>query len=351
MNYTTVTFAAFIIFYCSSCGSSEEATFIIENQSDFDVDSLYIQPDANNQYLSIKAGESAVLIADMRGVNTDGAYTIAYRNLNTGAWVRDNFGYYSNGIPQESELIYLIEGAEQPGYDEQKQGLINSLSELRVWDYTNDADVDSLAWETGLQMVALLEQTTLAGLDSLDNITVTTSPDGKINLYTFSYYSGGTAGDIYNPVIQWTKSDGSYGAYALFRAAKSNYFGLETWFDEIYPLPAEGGEFYLLLGKAKGSSRILLEHALVIQQNNDYLILDYPAFLGKASTIGLIDDVTSKGNTGGMIYNEANATLTINDIGPADEFGFMNDSYGIVEPITIDGPIVFAFEGEEFVLK
>ena len=226
--------------------------------------------------------------------------------------------------------------------------LIDQLATLNNWNYEDDLDIDSLVHATGSNLVQLLEQEVLHELDSLDNFSSNSSPDDCLHWYTFFYHSGGTSGYISNTVFQWKKSDGTYGAYAIYPAHPKSKLSLEMSFYESYKLPAKNKNLYLLIGNQKGSSRLEIGTALVVQLKNDYLILDYPAFPNKSTTLSFFDYIDS--GEGACIacveYDEKNSTITINDMGEEDFI-----SCGQHELDTKKKSVVFHFDRYHFVLK
>ena len=343
-------FLSIIFAHCISCTSRVEANFNIENRSDFDLDSIQVLPDNQVQFFDLKSGENLTITTNMSNEQNDGAYHISYRIVNTDQFLQDSFGYYTNGAPLESTINYSIESkaVSDAILKAQELSLLTHLEELYEWRYEDGGDPKIMVQETGALMVDILQHRTLQNLETeVSNLTTISSEDGKINVYDFYYYSGGTAGDIFNSIIQWPKSDGSYGAYELFPADKRGFFGIEASFMEIYKLPAEDREVYLLLGQAKGSSRVSNYYALVIQIKNDYLILDYPAFLNEGPALAVYDDHYS-GDMASMYYDLEQNVLIIDGLGKSDEFGVMEDSYSLLTKLPYQETIKFRFDGKRF---
>ena len=192
-------------------------------------------------------------------------------------------------------LITLSPCYQSYGQDANLADISNDLNRLSTWSYSsnNTFGPDSLMFLTGKRLLKFSKRKVIEELDSLDNFDRLSSKDSKINVYGYSYTSGGSGGPVSRSVIQWKKNDGSYGAYELFPTDKKGYNGMETHFYEIYNLPIEDKALYLLIGIKGKSGRFVQGNALVIQIKNDYLILDYPAFMGKASYLYYHDDLSS----------------------------------------------------------
>jgi hypothetical protein len=90
-----------------SCGSNE-GKFIISNESDFDIDSLYILPDSKKQIIKIAKGEHVNHDIKMNKVESDGSYFISFRNSETKKIRFTSFGYYTNGYQVEDNIRIKI---------------------------------------------------------------------------------------------------------------------------------------------------------------------------------------------------------------------------------------------------
>lgn len=92
----------------SSC-TQNHGNFEIINNSDFDLDSVTIQPDANKQFVNVPKGTKSTIITNMDEAKTDGSYMISYKNLNTKKYVEHKFGYYTNGNQIEENIKVTIQ--------------------------------------------------------------------------------------------------------------------------------------------------------------------------------------------------------------------------------------------------
>lgn len=91
-----------------SCNN--KITFIVENNTGFPIDSLRITPDSEEKFTALKNGEKLTYVANMNGIpKSDGAYTMSYRNKESGEKYRRIFGYYTNGTPLEEQMHIRIE--------------------------------------------------------------------------------------------------------------------------------------------------------------------------------------------------------------------------------------------------
>jgi len=213
-------------------------------------------------------------------------------------------------------------------------------------------DFDSLSAVTGKNLVSYLKNKPIYFNDRFSNFKKIVSKDSTINLYTFSYSSHGTRGDVGHPVIQWKKKDNTYGAYELFHSNKKGFCGLEVNFSEIHKLPSKNRNLYLLMGAEKGSTNLYLGVALVIEIKNDYLILDYPAFFDSSSTLGFFDHVNTNASCIlCMDYISKSATITIKDIDLEDEIGHMLNSGQVKNRIKKVKNLQLQFIADKFVIK
>ncbi len=332
------------------------ASFLIENYSGVPIDSFHILPNASIEYVSIGFGQRISYITDMSEAVGDGAYQVSYVDRTNGLTYIDTFGYYSNGRPLESQITYQIEPPSETNTirvdDEAVSALKVQLRELANWEYSDNTNIREMVKTTGHELVLLLQKGPLPLMEDLGNFSKITSADEIINVYNFSYYSGGTAGTIQNPVIQWIKSDDTYGSYELFPAGQRGFYGLETDFTEIYKLPASDRDVYLLIGQAKASSNAYTGHALVAQIKNDHIILDYPAFFNSGSVLAFYDDVGSGADDSNCIacitYDERAAVLSIDGLGSRDKIGILTSGAETKKTISGRPKVRFHFDGKRF---
>ncbi|MDW7691944.1 hypothetical protein R9C00_15625 [Flammeovirgaceae bacterium SG7u.111] len=160
--------------------------------------------------------------------------------------------------------------------------LLSSLEELAGWDWnlTPEIDPDSLVEVASEQLTKVLATKVYDENDSIENLKITISPDGLVRVFTFSYYSGGTRGEINNSVIQFQLSKGKY------LVAPS---GIEASFHQIHKLPSANKTLYLLIGEETGESRLLIGVAKTIEITPDNIHLEYPGFAGKYPTLMYFD--------------------------------------------------------------
>ncbi|WP_053971754.1 hypothetical protein [Mangrovimonas sp. ST2L15] len=94
----------------TSCSNKVVADFEIMNNTEFNIDSLKIEPNISDvgKYISLKEGEKAEYKSDMTTISkTDGAYQITF--LVNGINKTQVFGYYTNGYPLEKITKIKIE--------------------------------------------------------------------------------------------------------------------------------------------------------------------------------------------------------------------------------------------------
>ena len=94
----------------TSCSNKVVADFEIINNTEFNIDSLKIEPNISNvgKYISLKKGEKAEYKSDMTTIaKTDGDYQISF--LVNGIIKTQVFGYYTNGYPLERITKIKIE--------------------------------------------------------------------------------------------------------------------------------------------------------------------------------------------------------------------------------------------------
>lgn len=215
---------------------------------------------------------------------------------------------------------------------------------------TEEIDFDAAKNQLTKNLMAYLRQDTLSekqlyGKEASRNFFVSASVDGKIRLYTYSFHSGGTRGEVDLPIIQWKKSDDSWGAYEL---------PYEMHFYSIDRLESER-TLYLLSGMEKGSSRLFVAMSLVIRIKNDYLILDYPAFFNESSSLVFFDDISSGDGDciACMEFDPKTQSISVEKLGNEDEVGIWEkDAASIVQKLDKGAKACsFRFDGEKFVKK
>lgn len=221
---------------------------------------------------------------------------------------------------------------------------------------------DSLLKATVNQLKKILKYHAFDSLSLTENeyypFQISHSKDSLIYIYSLNYNSGGTAGVIYNPIIQWKKSDGTYGVFELFPSGKRKFEGIEASFYKIIKLPAIENNLYLLIGNTKGSGRMYAAKALVIEIKNDFLILDYPAFFKQEPLLVYFDYTDSYFNNDNFCiacleYDEKKKLLFVEDLGIEDSIGISKNGYIIQVPMKHgkNGKISFYFDGYKFIRR
>ncbi len=254
--------------------------------------------------------------------------------------------------------IYLENFSDETyyGFAEKCAALFEQGKSLAILDsqlsllaaYSEDTEIidfDELQLQAQDNLMTYLKQKRLYDKDSIQNLYIVASADSNVRLHTYAYQSGGTRGEVHNPVIQWKKSDGTFGVYAL---------PYEMDFYSIDKLTSKSHNLYLLTGAEKGSSRLFVAMCLVIQIKNDYLILDYPAFFNGSSDLVYFDDLaTGDGSCIACIDYEAKTqTIHIKDLGDEDIIGsWEKNAAEIVPKVGKVKSCTFQFDGNKFVRK
>ncbi|NOQ72483.1 MAG: hypothetical protein GQ574_10805 [Crocinitomix sp.] len=228
------------------------------------------------------------------------------------------------------------------------------LAKLNDW-YDLDADPFELIDLIGKGLVQQLNKGLLNINEDTENINFTASKDGRVNVVTITYPSMGTAGTINLPILQWEKSDGTYGAKALYPDdADSSFSGLEVDFYAINQLPYYGRDLYILTGNQRASGMVYLAYALVIEIKDDEVILDLPAFFNSSPILSFYDDLEGSESycIACMDYDAKNYTITIEGVDSLDNIFIMENSGDNKEKeIHEKGNVVFEFKHGGFELQ
>ena len=214
------------------------------------------------------------------------------------------------------------------------------------WEFNTDSQLNSVR----LQIEKELSQYQLL-LDENDLLEVKCSSDGKLCVYAFNYYSGGTRGDINNPIIQYKKEDGSYLVESLFESGnvKGKPLYMESLTDRIYKLPSEDQDLYLIMGEETMDRNVYRYNALVVEITEDKIRIDYPAFMDSSSYVICNHEVPA-GNTQ-MVYDEKEHIFKIVYIGANDNVSYKN----LTEPGYVDiecsDKAVFTFKNDRFIFS
>lgn len=218
------------------------------------------------------------------------------------------------------------------------------LAKLVKWQYYEepDFDIDSLMQLTSDNLVQYLKVRPFP-IDSDSHIVKYSSSDSILNIYIIGYNSGGTAGIIYQQIIQWKKNNEKFDAIPL---------NMSPEFQNFYLLSKTNEQtLYLFLGTHKGSSVLYCSYAMVIQLKEDSIITNYPAFYDKYSYISYFDDIRSPEiNYCFACYEFDNITQTISfdnlgeddSVGPPDEYSNPVDMKNGRKKMT------YTFDGQRF---
>ncbi len=133
---------------------------------------------------------------------------------------------------------------------------------------------DRLLAATDRKLVAYLKshEVSKAAAENMGLAYLESQDATHFKVFTYSYRSGGTRGDIHNFVYQWKNQTGQLFAYAAHE---------EGDFRKIYKLASPGRTQYLLLGNEQGSSICVRGIALLVELKGNYLLLDKQAFDNK----------------------------------------------------------------------
>lgn len=245
--------------------------------------------------------------------------------------------------------------------EKEKHALIEKEAETRIVDYLNqlsnykvyetpDFFIDSFAQVVTNELSEYLKHKPFPINTETPNLKQINSPDNKFSIYTFWFHSGGTAGEIQTSILQWKKSDGTYGVKDL---------GFPAYYNEIYALTETNSKNrYLLFGGYKGSGRMNVAIYQVFELSQDSMNVNYPAFYDRYSTLVYFDDIASpelpSPNCFGtcVTYSEETKELNFKDIGKDDDIHSVDDDtwYNSNQDI-IKGrtEIRYVFDGKKFV--
>ncbi len=235
--------------------------------------------------------------------------------------------------------------------------MLDQLARLNDWEaWENEPDeLERLLDVVGEELVKQMQKGLLTINDSHQNLKFTASKDGHVNIVTYTFPSGGTAGTIHHPILQWEKPDGTYGTKTLyFQEYESEYFGWTVDFYDINKLPSYEKDLYLLIGSLKGSSSQYSAYAMVVELKEDELIVDYPAFTDSSAILAFYDDLndTEEYCIACMDYDPKNYTITIEEVDSLDGVFVQKNSWSSTEKeIKEKGDVVFKFENGKFELQ
>ncbi|HRO74703.1 MAG TPA: hypothetical protein PLP27_00975 [Crocinitomicaceae bacterium] len=230
--------------------------------------------------------------------------------------------------------------------------IVDCLSQLSNYQFyeTPDFNIDSLNQIATEELAKYLKHKPFPINTETTNLEQITSPDNKFSIYTFWYYSGGTAGAIHTSILQWKKADGTYNVKEL---------GFPAYYNEIYALTETNSEnLYLLFGGYKGSSRLRVGIYQVFELSQDSINVNYPAFYDQYSTLVCFDDVLSPELPSSncfetcVTYSKETKELNFKDIGKDDDIHAVDDdtwynsNQDIIKSRT---KIRYVFDGKKFV--
>jgi len=219
------------------------------------------------------------------------------------------------------------------------------LAKLVDWKYYEepDFDIDSLMQLTSDNLVQYLKVRPFP-IDSESHIVKYSSSDSILNIYTIGYNSGGTAGIIYQQIIQWKKNNEKFDAIPL---------NMSPEFENFYLLSKTNEQtLYLFLGTHKGSSILYCSYAMVIQLKDDSILTNYPAFYDKYSYISYFDYIGSPENNYCIAcydFDFKKQTITFDNLGEDDGVG-PPDEYG--NPVDMRSGRIrmeYTFNGQQFI--
>ena len=220
------------------------------------------------------------------------------------------------------------------------------LERLSAWSYREEPDynIDSLGTVLGHEMAAYLSEKPFPMDEHTVNLERIASADSLLMIYSYKYSSGGTAGAINTTIIQWKKPGGKFGAKIL---------ELPAYFYESHILSqTKQHTLYLLLGGWKGSSRLQVAVALVIELAGDSLNLAYPAFYRKYPYLEYYDDVYSSESYGlaAIDYLPGQKKLVIENLGSEDKVGVQaHDESSLRDYLKGRKKITYTFDGKQFI--
>lgn len=223
-----------------------------------------------------------------------------------------------------------------------------NLKRLSNWNYFEDQEfnIDSFNLTIANELIEYLSEKLFPVDSNTINLTRITSPDKHVNIYNYSYVSGGTAGDIPTAIIQWKKSNGKFGAKIL---NLSSFFYQSFKVSEI-----KDHTLYLFIGGWKGSSRLECACAQVIELIGDSLNLEYPAFYNQYSTLLYFDDLYSPDNSDNYCmacidYSTKTKEISITDLGSDDQVGpKAGNSLSVQDFLKGRTEIYYVFDGERY---
>ena len=223
--------------------------------------------------------------------------------------------------------------------------IYQQLAKLVGWQYYEepDFDIDSLMQATSDNIIQYLILKPLP-IDRDSNIVKYSTSDSILYIYTIGYNSGGTAGIIYQQIIQWKKNDKTFGAVPL---------NMRPEFADFYLLSKINEQsLYLFMGSHKGSTNLYCSCAMVIQLKNDSILTNYPAFYDKYSYISYYDDIRSPENTYCIAcydFDFKTQTISFVNLGKDDQIGPPDKRGDAVDMKNGRVKMKYTFNGQKFI--
>jgi hypothetical protein len=122
---------------------------------------------------------------------------------------------------------------------------LERLNDWDEWGKYPDGLLD-LVGKVGVDLEQQMKQGLLTITDDTEYLNFTASDDGRVNMVTYTFPSGGTAGTIHHPILQWEKADSTYATRALYpKSEASEYLSWETNFYDIQQLPYDEKDLYV----------------------------------------------------------------------------------------------------------
>lgn len=176
------------------------------------------------------------------------------------------------------------------------------------------------------------------------NLGKIVTADSLLAIYSYQHSSGGTAGALNTSIVQWKKSNGKFGVKIL---------ELPAYFNESHIL-AQTKEhiLYLFIGYYRGSSRLEVAVAPVIELAGDSLNLNYPAFYHQYPWLLYYDDKYTPENycIACIDYLPERKQIVIENLGSEDAVGVQADHQSTFRDyLRGRNKVAYSFDGKQFV--
>ncbi|GEM_PF-3285495 len=220
------------------------------------------------------------------------------------------------------------------------------LQRLSTWSYREapEYNIDSLAEVLSHEMAAYLSEKSFPMDEHTVNLERIASADSLLMIYSYQYSSGGTAGALSTSIIQWKKSNGKFGTKILALPAR--------FYESHILSQTKQHTLYLFLGGWKGSSRLEVSVAPVIELAGDRLNLAYPAFYHKYPYLKYYDDIYTPESycIACIDYLPEQKKLVIENLGSEDEVGVQaRDESSFRDYLKGRSRMSYTFDGKQFV--